>query len=177
MPAAASHRIALWIAAAVTVVALLAGIFAARDLVHSGAAALAPPTLLERNTLKALNAQRRAHHLSPFTYSPAMARLARDHTRDMVARNYFSHDEPNGGPTYAERVNKALHVPGIHRLEENIAYGYPSAAALVAGWMSSPEHRANILNPAVHKSGLGIQVASHYQAQAHVVVATNDFSN
>ena len=31
---------------------------------------------------------------------------------------------------------------------ENVAYGYDSETAVLTGWMNSPGHRANILNPA-----------------------------
>ena len=42
---------------------------------------------------------------------------------------------------------------------ENIAVGVlqlSTPAAIVAGWMRSPEHRANILNPDFRDSGIGI---------------------
>jgi uncharacterized protein YkwD len=39
---------------------------------------------------------------------------------------------------------------------ENIAFGYPTAAAVVAGWMSSPNHRANILSRNVTQIGVSV---------------------
>ncbi len=36
---------------------------------------------------------------------------------------------------------------GFSRWAENVAYGYGSASAVVAGWMGSSGHRANILGP------------------------------
>lgn len=38
---------------------------------------------------------------------------------------------------------------------ENIAAGYSSPAAVVAGWMNSPGHRANILNASLTQVGAG----------------------
>ncbi len=38
---------------------------------------------------------------------------------------------------------------------ENLAMGYASADAVVAGWMASPGHRANILNGSMTKIGIG----------------------
>lgn len=156
-------------------VALAGGGLAARELLEGGAA-VPPPTLIERNTLKLLNQQRARFGLKPLTYSAQLAVLARQHTADMIRRNYFAHDAP-GGPTYTQRMQQTLHSPGVRRLAENIAYGYPTAASLVAGWMRSPGHRANILDARLHRSGLGIQVAAHYQRQARVTVSTNEFSN
>lgn len=41
---------------------------------------------------------------------------------------------------------------------ENIAAGYPTPAAVVDGWMNSTGHKANILNAAFTKMGLGYSV-------------------
>ncbi len=46
--------------------------------------------------------------------------------------------------------------PKFHRLGENIASGYPTAAAVMRGWMHSEGHRANILNRRFKKIGLGV---------------------
>ncbi|PZQ91493.1 MAG: hypothetical protein DI534_00440 [Leifsonia xyli] len=42
---------------------------------------------------------------------------------------------------------------GFSTWGENVAYGYGSAAAVVAGWMNSSGHRANILNSAFTQMG------------------------
>ncbi|HEX8154194.1 MAG TPA: CAP domain-containing protein, partial [Thermoanaerobaculia bacterium] len=39
---------------------------------------------------------------------------------------------------------------------ENLAVGYRGAEEIVEGWMSSPGHRANILNPAYEEVGLAV---------------------
>lgn len=53
---------------------------------------------------------------------------------------------------------------------ENIAAGYPTPAAVVDGWMNSTGHKANILNTAFTKMGLGYSTGGggeyrHYWAQ------------
>ena len=40
-------------------------------------------------------------------------------------------------------------------LAENVAYNYPTASAVVDGWMRSPGHRANILGRAFRRVGVG----------------------
>lgn len=50
--------------------------------------------------------------------------------------------------------------PGLSRVGENIAYGYPTAGAVVKAWMNSPGHRANILNRRFTKIGLGLARSS-----------------
>ena len=39
---------------------------------------------------------------------------------------------------------------------ENIAWGYRTAAEVMAAWMASPSHRANILNCDAHSIGTGV---------------------
>jgi len=39
---------------------------------------------------------------------------------------------------------------------ENIAFGYSSAAEVVAAWMNSPGHRANILSPFFTEIGVSV---------------------
>lgn len=80
-----------------------------------------------------------------------LAAAALAHSRDMVDRDYFSHSSPDGkGP--GDRATAA----GYQRWSgENIAAGYPTAAAVVQGWMNSAGHKANILNCQSKATGVG----------------------
>jgi uncharacterized protein YkwD len=40
-------------------------------------------------------------------------------------------------------------------LAENVAYNYPTASAVVDGWMKSRGHRANILGRSFRRVGVG----------------------
>jgi uncharacterized protein YkwD len=53
---------------------------------------------------------------------------------------------------------------------ENVAFGYTSPAAVMAGWMTSPEHRANILSPNYTDIGVGCAYS-----RGHVAYWTQDF--
>jgi uncharacterized protein YkwD len=61
-------------------------------------------------------------------------------------------------PTLADRAHYVGY--GFGEIAENVALGYPSAEAVVEGWMNSPGHRANILNPGVVETGIGIARSS-----------------
>ena len=68
----------------------------------------------------------------------------------MVARDYFDHTSP-GGETVLDRIKASTYLPprAGYILGENIALGtmqLATPAAIVASWMKSPGHRANILN-------------------------------
>ena len=80
-----------------------------------------------------------------------LAAAAQAHSADMVDRDYFSHTSPDGtGP--GDRATAAGYPSWSG---ENIAAGYPTAAAVVEGWMNSAGHRANILNCQSKATGVG----------------------
>jgi uncharacterized protein YkwD len=67
---------------------------------------------------------------------------AQGHSADMAARDYFDHISPEGeGPGDRTAAQGYPEWSG-----ENIALGYPTPESVVAGWMASDGHRANILN-------------------------------
>lgn len=176
-----STRRARWIAAVVVIVALVGGAFVARDLLFSGAAVkkLTRQQSIANSIFTLINAQRKASGLPPFKRDPVLDRLAQAHSHDMLVKNYFAHDAPAsaGGVTFAERFHSIS--PRRPLGEENIAYGggsYGTAQGLVTLWMHSPPHRENILNPAVHRIGIGISIGL-FQGQPASTIGTQDFSN
>lgn len=79
----------------------------------------------------------------------------------------FSHTRPDGRDcfTFFSFCKISFYTCG-----ENIAAGYPTPAAVVDGWMNSTGHKANILNTAFTKMGLGYSTGGggeyrHYWAQ------------
>ena len=58
-----------------------------------------------------LNAVRAANDLAPLQARASLAVAAERHARDMVARGYFAHENPEGeGP--ARRARRARYMPG-----------------------------------------------------------------
>ncbi len=66
------------------------------------------------------------------------------HSNDMVLNNFFAHVSFDKR-TLSDRVNATGYA--WSRLGENIAAGYPTVEAVVAGWMASDGHCANMMNP------------------------------
>ncbi|QXJ23709.1 CAP domain-containing protein [Actinomadura graeca] len=81
-----------------------------------------------------------------------LAAAARKHSADMAANGYFDHTSRNGDSPWKRMEDAGYPSPGA----ENIAKGYATAAAVVAGWMKSPGHRANILNCDLRAIGVGM---------------------
>ena len=78
----------------------------------------------------------------------------------MGEKQYFEHDSPSG-ETWSERiVNHGYDREGYStwKAGENIAWGaglYSAPVLIVDQWMTSPEHRAVILNKDFKEIGVG----------------------
>ncbi len=93
---------------------------------------------------------------------------ARGHSTDMGEQAYFEHDSLDGR-TFSDRMEEAgFH--GGYPWGENIAAGQTSPEEVVEGWMNSPGHCKNIMNPGYHTIGIGYAVVpgspyTHYWTQ------------
>lgn len=128
----------------------------------------------ELRTLTALiNEHRKGIGCPTLAWNPVAARVAQQHSDDMVRRNYFTHDTPEG-VTPGKRLSDA----GVNwtRVAENIAAGQRTARAVFDSWMNSPGHRANIDNCNYKEHGLGLTRGSTSVAFGDITYAwTHDF--
>jgi Uncharacterized protein with SCP/PR1 domains len=109
-------------------------------------------TALEGRVLALTNTQRAANGCGPLRGDSRLANAARAHSDDMAANKYFEHNSQDGSTPW-DRIKRAGYSqPGA----ENIAMGYPTADAVMEGWMNSPGHRANILNCKLVALGVGV---------------------
>ncbi|SES43009.1 Uncharacterized conserved protein YkwD, contains CAP (CSP/antigen 5/PR1) domain [Streptomyces sp. yr375] len=100
------------------------------------------------------NRERTRTGLRPLAVDPSLTAAAQAHSADMVARAFYSHTSPEGGRPW----DRAAAAGSTRRtIGENIACGQRSAAEVVDGWMNSPGHRANILEPAFTHIGVGYE--------------------
>jgi uncharacterized protein YkwD len=86
---------------------------------------------------------------------------AQGHSESMAAGDYFEHVGP-GGQTPLDRMRAAGYMSSSQagfEVGENIAWGTGSLStprAIVAAWMASPGHRANILDSHFRDSAVGV---------------------
>ena len=120
-------------------------------------------TAAEQKAVELLNTDRRANGLSDLKVSSALTVVARSHAQDMVARNFFSHTNPDG-KTLSDRLKQA----GISfsAAGENIAENI-SVQATETSLMNSSGHRSNILNS--NYTTVGIGVAFDNEGNVYVV--------
>jgi uncharacterized protein YkwD len=109
------------------------------------------PNAQELAILRAINSVRARNGRRPLGVGPALHRAARSHSVDMARRGYFDH-----GP-YVQRLRRF----GVRAqtVGENIAYATVpdfSAAAVLQMWMTSPSHRAVLLDRSFRRIGVGV---------------------
>ncbi len=105
------------------------------------------------------NADRRYYNLPLFEKHDKAQVVARNHSNDMIKRNFFEHINPDGIAPHERLENYHL---AFSYSGENIACGEYSALYAHHDLMNSAHHRENILGPAKHLSvGVGFGGEHH----------------
>lgn len=120
--------------------------------------------------LSSTNNERTQNGLSSLSLNNQLTLAAQAKANDMVARNYWSHNTPDGQEPWVFMVNAGYQYLAAG---ENLAYGFTNSEDTVIGWMNSPGHRANILNSNYQEVGFGIANSSDFQTNGEqtIVVA------
>lgn len=117
------------------------------------AAPLSAQTLQEQ-VLERINVERWNNgQLPPLKGQANLDAAANGHSQAMGVRNFFMHCDPDTLTSPGDRMVAAGYAG--NGWGENIAAGYSSAAQVVAGWMGSSGHRANILSTSHREVGTG----------------------
>ncbi|MFH6568703.1 CAP domain-containing protein [Pseudomonas kulmbachensis] len=87
---------------------------------------------------------------TPLAWNTTLATAAEIHSRDMANNNYFDH-KGRDGSTPGDRVELAGY--NAQQVGENIAAGQDTTRKLVDGWLASPGHCANVMNPEFRELG------------------------
>lgn len=129
----------------------------------------------EKKTFALHNRERRDRNLKPLCVHPKLQRAARAHSKDMIRRDYFSHNTKGRNENACERIKRFGYR---YRLcGENIAYGsgsYGEPESIMRGWMKSDSHRRNILNSKFREVGVGTCTGT-YKGMPDVTMYTVDF--
>lgn len=110
--------------------------------------------------LEATNTERLKAGLSQLSYDSTLDAAAQAKAEDMADRNYWSHNTPDGKEPWAFIDQTGYRY---YKAAENLAYGFATSGGAVNGWMNSPGHRANILDPQLREVGFGIANIPNYQ--------------
>jgi uncharacterized protein YkwD len=134
-----------------------------------------------RRTIRCLvNAARENAGLRGLDKDRRLQKAAQRHNNEMLGTGCFGHECPGEGalPIRLELVDYL--TGGLSRwiYGENVAWGIRDRGtpnSIVAAWLASPSHRANILNTSFRDIGVGFSVGSPNTANAAGGIYTTDF--
>ena len=90
--------------------------------------------------------------VEPVNWNTQLAQAAANHSKDMKAKNYFSH-RSRSGTDPGDRIRAAGYKWKAYG--ENIAHNYFNEQAVVDGWLKSTTHCKTIMNPYYKEMGVG----------------------
>jgi uncharacterized protein YkwD len=92
---------------------------------------------------------------TPLAWNATLATAAQTHTRAMANNNFFDHKDRDGH-TPGDRAELAGYAG--QQVGENIAAGQDTVRKVVDGWLGSPGHCANLMNPQFRELGAAYAV-------------------
>lgn len=107
------------------------------------------------------NASRSANGIAPLSLNNKLGAAAQANADDMAARDYWSHYTPDGNPPWIWVTNQGY---SYQKLGQNLAAGFNDEQSTIDGWMASPPHRENLLNPEYKEVGFGYANVPDYTA-------------
>lgn len=103
------------------------------------------------------NIEREKVGLPKLTRNKLLDKSAKLKSLDMINRNYWSHNAPNGTETWQffKKVGYSYRHAG-----ENLAREYMDGPSIMSAWLDSPSHKDNIVSPKYSEIG----VHAHYES-------------
>lgn len=119
----------------------------------------------EQKVVELTNQERAKHGLKPLALDTELSKVAREKSRDMQSKGYFSHTSP----TYGSPFDMMKQFGITYRTAgENIAMGQRTPEEVVNAWMNSDGHRKNILSSSYTHIGVGHIAEGNYWTQMFI---------
>jgi uncharacterized protein YkwD len=107
----------------------------------------------ERGVIRLINQFRAENGLGAVRASPALNRAAEQHSRDMLASDFFDHPSSDGTP-FDRRVRRYANASAIGETLAAMSQPRGGAGLVVQMWKDSPPHRAILLTGSFTRVGL-----------------------
>jgi len=117
--------------------------------------------LVREAVLCLINVKRAENGEAPLAPAAPLEQAAEGHCQELVADDYFAHVSPTG-ETPVDRIRAAGYIPAPtdgYVIGENLAWGtyqLSTPQSIVAAWIASPGHLANILESQYRQTGIGV---------------------
>jgi len=119
-------------------------------------ARVSQPATVEELLLLLVNRDRQAHGLAPLVRDDRLSRIARRYSEEMSGTGEVAHVSQRSG-NVLDRVKASGLSPMPTTVAENVASALTATDA-ESGFMASPGHRDNILNPVLTHVGVGVAI-------------------
>lgn len=126
------------------------------------------PTPLSAAVIELVNAERSARRLAPMVWDQRLELAAQRHSDDQAAMGRLSHTGSDGSSLAVRLARVGF---SWRAAAENVASGQTSPESVLAAWMNSPGHRANILSGNT-RIGVGFAVGADGRTYWTQVFAT-----
>jgi len=116
---------------------------------------------LAQKVLELVNQERSSRGLPILQPNSTLSWMAGEYCCEMIDNGYFGHANPYMNETEEESLQrraKAANYVHYRKIGENLACGFYSPEEVVLGWMASPAHRDNILEPDFCEIGIGVRI-------------------
>jgi uncharacterized protein YkwD len=97
----------------------------------------------------------------PLKLNATLTQAALRYAQDMASYGYMSHTGHDGS-TPAARITRSRYR--WREVGENLASGIMTPEEVVSGWLQSPDHCANLMDPLFTEMGVAFAVAAHREA-------------
>lgn len=121
------------------------------------------------------NIERKKVNLGSLKENSALSYAACLRARDILANQDFSHVASNSGDILAQ---KAIQIVGYRYSEigENLAMGIDDPNEVIARWLASPEHKANLLNKSFNEIGTAV-LNGKFQGEENIDIVVQLFGH
>lgn len=118
------------------------------------------------------NQERIKAGLPPLEFNTRLTKAAKNKLNDMYKKDYFAHQGPNGQHPWdwIEQTDYSYTYAG-----ENLAIDFDSTKDTVKAWMTSENHRQNILNE--HYDEMGVAISQGYFNNRKTVIYVQMFGS
>lgn len=120
-------------------------------------------------TLCLINRERTSRGLRALRHDRQLRKVAQSYSHSMVRDSFFDHVGSDGSTVLGRIKGRTTYLKGVNRYSvgENLYWGTDvrgTPQASVRGWLSSPPHRRNMLNPRFRDIGIGIVLGAPDEA-------------
>jgi uncharacterized protein YkwD len=136
-----------------------------------------PGNSFAQQSIELVNGARSGAGLMRLVENKTLTHVAMAYSGRMARENFYGHVDPQG-----KGVESRIAATGYlaQASAENIARGQPGPATVVEGWLNSPGHRANIMNPTLREIGAGYATTTtppYFHYWTHVFATPDGSTN